>query len=81
MPGGVDYDLGYDSNGWDTQGFRRPEDGGYREEFYHPAADPYQQPDTELYQPVPPGPVASPGTILTDVPVIDAPRRSRHRKE
>ena len=26
--GTVDYDLGYDDNGWDTQGFRRPE-GGY----------------------------------------------------
>ena len=25
--GNVDYDLGYDSPGWDTQGFRRPEDG------------------------------------------------------
>ena len=25
--GTVDYDLGYDDNGWDTQGFRRPEDG------------------------------------------------------
>ena len=23
--GDVDYDLGYDSTGWDTQGFRRPE--------------------------------------------------------
>ena len=23
----VDYDLGYDSTGWDTQGFRRPEAG------------------------------------------------------
>ena len=23
----VDYDLGYDANGWDTQGFRRPEAG------------------------------------------------------
>ena len=23
--GDVDYDLGYDSPGWDTQGFRRPE--------------------------------------------------------
>ncbi len=26
---GVDYDLGYDENGWDTQGFRTPA-GGYR---------------------------------------------------
>jgi membrane peptidoglycan carboxypeptidase len=25
--GDVDYDLGYDSTGWDTQGFRRPEAG------------------------------------------------------
>ena len=25
--GTVDYDLGYDANGWDTQGFRRPEAG------------------------------------------------------
>jgi len=25
--GDVDYDLGYDSPGWDTQGFRRPEAG------------------------------------------------------
>ena len=25
--GDVDYDLGYDSAGWDTQGFRRPEAG------------------------------------------------------
>ncbi len=23
----IDYDLGYDANGWDTQGFRRPEAG------------------------------------------------------
>jgi membrane peptidoglycan carboxypeptidase len=28
LGGTVDYDLGYDDNGWDTQGFRRPE-GGY----------------------------------------------------
>lgn len=27
--GGVDYDLGYDDSGWDTQGFRTPA-GGYR---------------------------------------------------
>ena len=25
MSGTVDYDLGYDANGWDTQGFRKPE--------------------------------------------------------
>ena len=25
--GDIDYDLGYDSTGWDTQGFRRPEAG------------------------------------------------------
>ncbi|HKS99487.1 MAG TPA: hypothetical protein VJT31_08150, partial [Rugosimonospora sp.] len=25
--GDVDYDLGYDDPGWDTQGFRRPEAG------------------------------------------------------
>ncbi|MBV8399745.1 MAG: hypothetical protein JOZ17_13545, partial [Acetobacteraceae bacterium] len=23
--GAADYDLGYDANGWDTQGFRSPE--------------------------------------------------------
>ena len=23
--GDVDYDLGYDAEGWDTQGFRRPD--------------------------------------------------------
>jgi membrane peptidoglycan carboxypeptidase len=28
--GTVDYDLGYDANGWDTQGFRSPE-AGYRD--------------------------------------------------
>jgi membrane peptidoglycan carboxypeptidase len=76
-PGSVDYDLGYDGNGWDTQGFLRSADGGYREEFYQSAADPYQQPDTELYQPVPPGAAVGTGTILTDAPAIDAPRRSR----
>ncbi len=27
MAGEVDYDLGYDAEGWDTQGFRRPEAG------------------------------------------------------
>jgi membrane peptidoglycan carboxypeptidase len=27
LGGTVDYDLGYDANGWDTQGFRRPEAG------------------------------------------------------
>ena len=26
--GDVDYDLGYDDPGWDTQGFRRPEEIG-----------------------------------------------------
>ena len=26
--GNIDYDLGYDANGWDTNGFRSPE-GGY----------------------------------------------------
>ncbi|HKS98589.1 MAG TPA: hypothetical protein VJT31_03585, partial [Rugosimonospora sp.] len=25
IAGDIDYDLGYDSPGWDTQGFRRPE--------------------------------------------------------
>ena len=25
--GNVDYDLGYDANGWDTNGFRSPEAG------------------------------------------------------
>jgi membrane peptidoglycan carboxypeptidase len=27
LGGTVDYDLGYDANGWDTQGFRKPEAG------------------------------------------------------
>jgi membrane peptidoglycan carboxypeptidase len=27
--GDVDYDLGYDAQGWDTQGFRRPEEADY----------------------------------------------------
>jgi membrane peptidoglycan carboxypeptidase len=31
LGGTVDYDLGYDANGWDTQGFRRPA-GGYQDQ-------------------------------------------------
>ena len=27
LGGTVDYDLGYDANGWDTQGFRSPTAG------------------------------------------------------
>ncbi len=38
LGGGIDYDLGYDANGWDTAGFRSPtagyadEPGGYADE-------------------------------------------------
>ena len=44
MAGSVDYDLGYDDNGWDTQGFRTPP-GGYQT----PASN-YGAP-TESYSP------------------------------
>jgi membrane peptidoglycan carboxypeptidase len=37
LGGTVDYDLGYDANGWDTQGFRKPE-AGYPD--HHETAQP-----------------------------------------
>jgi membrane peptidoglycan carboxypeptidase len=45
--GTVDYDLGYDANGWDTQGFRRPATGYPDPQGPDPQGPGYQGPGSQ----------------------------------
>jgi membrane peptidoglycan carboxypeptidase len=63
LAGSVDYDLGYDDNGWDTQGFRTPP-GGYQTpasnygppaESYRPAGFDGGSYSDEMFRPQSPG--------------------------
>ena len=75
-PGGVDYDLGYADNGWDTEGFRSPAGGASDRTAL---GSDYAGPDTVGIDPVGTGTLGTRQAGADQIGrQLGSPRRSRH---